>query len=1028
MAKDVKFPNTLVSNSADNPAIANTNNIYDKTQKLMQDVLNEVLSRYFNFGAGSAKDKVLDGGAISDGSIVVGKLSASLQALVEKISTIDTLAGKIESLQGVYNGLVDRVRELEMSPVLIDIERTPYDGFFLVDSQDYVGSCVIPEVENGGSISWGWTGDHTNAPTLTNRSGGLKILVRQADFSAYGLQLSDDSVDITRIVVGEKALTGTTLQLSAIAIPRTRELTANSFAWTVAKGQEYIGTGPASVVLDATGVDDDDNTIYAVYATFNILPAAASGGIVEVSCHLNGTYLTETYRKTVYYNDDVAVTSVAVDYSTSGISTSNMVATNPYKGYYFNLKAALTPANANIASYDWEVLGTGVTIQSESSRHSKTCSFVISQNAASSTPVTIRVSATDTKGNTVTSEDFNIYVQYGTDNSLQGLRLQYAPEVADAQAQLVPIAEPAAASLSAVSYDVLTGNATVDDEGLLTVADNAAVGDTIMVMAKTPNPNYDSSIADSDSNPEYFEAAAIMTNGYEAPLKSLEIKPGNIPFVGQTLRLEAVPTPNIDAYKAVTWRAAGSKYVSIDAFGNLTIAPEATGQQRVSVLAMSSVNKKIQAVADILMTYENPNTSGRTVRLIHPIVSVGGEYVDFYAYGYTGYTTDKTTVVDTGVTWEVMEVKNTSDSVAEINKGITDGTATAGASINAILPVNMGRVTSPDILNDSWYTSEDVAEVSGVTPSVGPLKALGSTNFTYTFVESSSGGLVNRLYLNPNIEGPQAVCVRCTYGTDISYTQWFEFTYQAGKLPVTDLTVTQHTLNGFAPRGTAYDWHYLAKDYIKPIVAAGKSVDDYVFDYNKIAVCHTDGEADSIYTHLSRSQNGIKLHITNDADHTSEHLRIVYALDGEEPYWLNDNWKQLAIENAGGRAEYYYPLMRNYNTSPVAFTFTGYANTITATSIKITGVADTYDGDAMGTAEGMIIDGVQFGVADASTNQSLDKTAALFTIIEGGEYCSIDAKGNRMRLYSTGGEFKKVTVKAALAGMEATASFYVKLS
>ena len=103
MATEVNLMNTLISGTSDKK-LANTDNLYDKIQEMMQEDLNKVAGKLFDFKYEKIDPDNLKN-AIANGSIGLSKLDDSVKSAL--VTT--ALTEKINRLESFCNGLNDEL-------------------------------------------------------------------------------------------------------------------------------------------------------------------------------------------------------------------------------------------------------------------------------------------------------------------------------------------------------------------------------------------------------------------------------------------------------------------------------------------------------------------------------------------------------------------------------------------------------------------------------------------------------------------------------------------------------------------------------------------------------------------------------------------------------------------------------------------------------------------------------------------------------------------------------------------------------
>lgn len=1058
---DKPYPSTLIASSIDDQGnkvpLANTDDLYDKVQEMMQQAINGLLSKYFNFKAGgNPVGNTLSGNAISNESISVDKLDSELKGSLYTAAVAQTVSTLNRELWGVVSNLeslVDRVEDLEANtgnnP---NYGHTELDGFFVVDDNNNIGACVLPS-----GLCFGWDGNAREGETvltLTKLHGGTYVVIHGADYSNMNIGNLDQNASISYVYLSNPVFSENGRTFTITAIPdsdhdsESENPYTGGYNWTCYGYTHLISLNPA--------------VQHGETATFEYTQAA-EGQSVEIKCRAIVNNVETSKRFNIPTPGVVEVETITPKIKNANIDNYTEEE-YPFYGSSITFMPALNPTNATVGYYkcEWYFNDGGPYVDSDwvsATNYEKT--ITIPSSITSPTLLELRflgkVSLDGAEVLDSKSVVKSIYVCHHSADASPTLRGIYIDSnettITQKDTQLSVATLPADATIDrdTVVYDCPTNNATVSSIGVVTVNDDIAANEDVIITASVPNPSYDSSTPVSDDNQMFLTTAVTKKNAYVPPLEKIEIvstnsKCKNFYYKGDTVSFEVIPTPNLDRYKDVTWKiSTRTKLASVDAFGNVSINSLSAnvGKFTIALEAASNVSD-VRSSVILTLEYENETTSLRPVRKIYPIANIAGDYVDFYAYGTTGNGRDATVNVDANVTWSVEEVVSATQATDDINDAIAAGTASPEAAAAMIMPVNgIESPTSMYVYDNSmtYYSSSDVSDLinpSSINNTKGGLMKSRSAGPAF-----SDPNHPNRLVLLSNTTEPQIVTIRCTYtNNDFStyYVQQYAFTYQTNRLgvpkkAVTNLYLTTNNLVGKPGLATGSDtgladWKYLSRDYIKPYaVGSNETDDDYVFDWNRIGVCHEDGEYESSYSLITNGYGsvGSKMHIIEDTN-ASEKWYICYALEGEERYWLKDNRKNAILENDGNSntlPNYYYPVLRNVNDYTVNLSCPAFP--VTATGLTING-PQIIDGTALGAVEGIELPNVAFTVKDSTTQEDLT-SYVVFTIYDGLDYCSMNTLGNRVWLHSTGGEWKDVTIKAYISEkLWATKTIQVKMN
>lgn len=1085
MAKEVNITNTLVSIATDKK-LANTDNLYDKIQEMMQEDLNKVVGKLFDFKYEKIDPDNLKN-AIANGSIGLSKLDDSVKSAL--VTT--ALTNKISYLESYCQALNDKLILMESKS---NLSTTNRDGFFLVDANDNIGACVIPDHNNGGSIAWGWDNSHANPPTLTETSGGVKLLIRNADFSDSGLSLKS-GLAVYGIRVGMVTNDGVTLKLSASLTPNTEELdniadSANRIRFNISGGSEYLDSNPTIEIV--TGTNDADNTTYTAYATYTINSTANNSSVkITASCRR----YSETWQGTVTYKGaSPQITGVEIAFDDANI-------TMPITGKTFGMHVSgISPTGAKVKSYLWSVEDGGeyLSVDSQSSTTDK-CTFNISSNAtySSGNDCVVRCEVTDVNDVTVSVENSDILVKYDNtivptsgrltfDNSVRDNEEDKVMELVGPQTQTTFVSYPSGSDAGTVVSEVIEGEAEIDNNGLLTLSEDAPQNSVITIRTTASNMPTTKKI-DPDTQTEvevenYFLTSLV--NKCPKPLTSLEIYPGNSKlYKAKTIQLSVNPTPaNVEYTKDITWSSDNIRVATVDSNGLMTIGDLVKSQS----VTITATKNGITASRTYTVTYDNTE---QDVNLIERCVAaVGGEWAEFHAWGRRSYTRLDYENVDNLVTWSVTPIITAQETEDAISNSSVASAMPRSAQQAMMIPINnmsgdslsvqtADLVNTYDVATTVMYPLEMIKTLTqneGLQPSTFTEKVnvnSGGNIMRAPALKSGNTKLVSTTYSTPTFDGNklyfandgvadgtvQGIAVTCNLYDSTSNvgninhlvhskTNVYSFKYQTGKLPVTDIELvginegesgynefitvpSNDTIQVNIP-STESGKNIKLRYFVRPVVATGHTVDDYLFDPEKVYFSHIDGIKEnslctlSYYHSSEKGKSGAYMYLKGGAD-GSKYWKVAYALEGENP-WDTMNHDRMDTEELEEYGKHLYYCPPNYITNQVTAELSHPAVQPNATAIKIL-CKDTYVGETSGAA----IDGGQLSTVNAANNQPVvdtssgTKLTAVYTVISGGEYCSINPYGYDMRIYSTGGEEKDVTVRATIGNLTATTTFKV---
>lgn len=999
------YPSTLIASSIDTQGnkvpLANTDDLYDKEQNMMQEPINEVLGNYFSLkGAGPwngkfnpsifpdnsiGKEKLTEEvKSMLNGQVVNNQIAAIADRTTVAEGNIDTLFARVEALEDMWNNSI--LREV--------IGRTAEDGFFIIDDGRRIGACIIPD-GNDGHLEYGWDGNPytgTDPIVYSTVAGGIFITVHEANFALMNLGTLSSPSSITDFTLSTPQISNNTVTITAT--PDSNHLGySGGFNWWVAEGMSYLS------IASGQGT----NTI-----TLNISNLADLPKPVKVYCRARANYDLARYIdfSVVYSQTVVPVTSAAIElYQADHIPVQN----NPIVGPSFKMKATYTPSNANVTGYYWHVSSTSATPPftraSMEAEHSQICTFNINSNVSESTSGYVTCDVYDANNNYVTSTSVQVYVKYAATpesaSNLRGVQVTVPASMTTKEQEVevyglyeisdgtTTTTQKLPAHDSEYTLKVKAGNAVIKDNSVLSLTDDAVVGEEITVRATAENPNYDSSDSSSE---EYFEYETKTVCNYAPAIQEFEINVLNQSFSGNSIDFAVYTVPDHEEYKNVEWKVTGNKFVTIDQNGHLEISPAVTSNAIINVIAANK-KEKVSAVCTLGVRYNN---FGRTWNLITPIAAVGDEYVDFAVSAHSGYPLDDYRYMDgtsSQLKWEVLEVvsaQQANEAIVYWNQhnysslspspkiqavpaipinGTSSGTliATEATSedLGSVAIVNntsstvfyaksdveyyvdaQGEdFTAPQIVPAIFTPTTVTSESSEVIPSRGPLRSR-SVYSAPTFGDGTEGKPKNRLFLANTSDGlQQGVCVRCTLLDENDPTvelnhvdYYYEFTYRtAGRLPVTSIGFRQVDAdsmvtvlaNGDLSINAPYSDDLInLKKFVVPLVNGEYVEGQCLFDPDRVCFSSNYGYNTSENWQVFSSSGNILPHKSGQ-----EQLTISYASIGERPSDTRKHEQQSHTET-GEYIPFYY-CAKNHINRDVNVTLVKETKTYSTNVIKI---------------------------------------------------------------------------------------------
>lgn len=994
------YPNILASERTDGK-LAYTENIWDKVQEEMQQAINAVLAKHFVFkNDGGLKYDTLDGEIIQKGSLDLDRFPSSLKRIFENLADIpiarlNNVVGNFSSLQKTVENIISRVTKLEQAS---DVGIADKKGFFLVDINDNIGACVIPDGTDGHAIALGWDDTAIESTPAYADGRGTKVLISGADFSLSGLgNLSEDRDLTSFVVVYNPGYTGKELTLNIETTPSDYE---GTFSWRVQDGAQYVSVKSQE--------DEDGHSI-----TYNILPAAVSGSKVVILCSSDQYPGMNPVRAEflVNYSAPIEGVEILVDEESGPVLLGT------------SFEAVYTPVPENSWA-EWSVEQGGDYITMPSSNKSlNPTRFYITRLASISSinRAVIKVTVHLNDGTSV-SQTKEVFVAYD-ETDLEGFDVVPVHNITNgavtaSSAQVAVRAYPDGADPGVLTYDVPSKLASINANGELTLSPLAKVGDVFTVEVESDK-------VDGEGNP--FKAMAILRNAYETNVESLTIEGAGSSIVGTGVQLKAVPTPFVEDFPVDWYVMVGNKYASVDDQGKVTIFPNAAhdfvviraiaknapryvDQTTGETVLTASQDGYLQADISFYATYD---TSTNPIVSIKHCGIVEGDKVTFHAFGYYKDGTFVELTDQSKLLWEVLwdykvgEEDENNSSLTPIGIGGLGGIPRYGSNGNTIISggaLGPGNTSVWGGTPNEWAANNPVSgsSISSsqiIVSGVGGVLMMAASSTTLVFDSTNK----NVLLLNSNDpDALQWAYVRCTYspsgnpvsGEGVFFDWYHEFTYQGSKVAVGDNSLafdsskianteaSQITINNseqavqiIAPKAKKIY-------YLRNLVSCSTS--DSVFNKNNLIFETIDDE----YCTLT---NAGALTVKEGASTHPVTVHYGYRHSG-------DGVTIDTLRHTATNETVTLVLTRSAEEQPVAL-------------IKIVHAA-LYTSDNPGA----IIDGGQLSVID----QNGIPRAAVFSLvddpdmgIESSKYLSINWQGGDMRIFSTGGENKKVKVRAA---------------
>lgn len=614
--------------------------------------------------------------------------------------------------------------------------------------------------------------------------------------------------------------------------------------------------------------------------------------------------------------------------------------------------------------------------------------------------------------------------------------------------KLKGVADPEQKNLNNVTWEVLEGTAEVDENGVVSVTEDTAVGEKILIMASAPNPNHGKSFDDSVGYVNTEDAVLTdiieLENQFVMPLKSIKIIENSttsdasegIHFSGTSFALHVQPSPNNAEYSQVEWEIlSGETYGTIDSDGVYNINSSANGSP-VTAMARSTVNSGLTSTVTFYPTYSRRqiNEYGEDVEVdiknINIIYNSGSTYIDFYAFGtpvvrYNAY--DPNSMFDEysslDVTWVIRTAwkkKNDSDSWKSVLTNYEDPGVTGD-----------GNFEKPHFEGNRLWLADDTtnrlqrisieAQLYGKDDENNPI-IVKTRGCTYDFTYSNSDGIVpvTGIKLKNNVNLYSGVLKTTSNGVVFS-------TNDKNNYPLSGL---------FEPTDSIYE---------NGVYKTLDGQNTYNFDPNKVQIAHTNGN----YTTKLCTLHPIReVRAEYGADGTEEWVAS-YPIGGEGKYatreWYydqyNTNLRQIYSPknriNINFNAKITGPDVPVSDVTSIRLYLMGNEMQTTTKISPTSSVTHNQDLRPVVTATttGTPIPNGFFEARNQSGeviyNSDGKAIIPIFTVSNSNSadtktYCAINCFGKELRLYDTGGIQKLMKVKTKIRGMDVEGSFLVK--
>lgn len=996
---------------------------------------------WFNINLEGLADKYIDkttgvfiadsinGNSVASGTIDASKLSPELLSTINQINTLNNLSDQIKTLETKTKALSTSINSITKLTQQSKMIETAQDGFFVVDENGNIGSCITP---NG---TWGWGVAQEETPAITNNNGGTALIIEGADFSNdknFNINNISDATALSGISLGDPIIKNNTITFTANKIPTNAK---GTIQWTL--------TNTDAISLKS---ESGNTRVYDINNSANNSPIQLQVSVVEKPSY------TDTYSGTVTYKipetaSSSQITSVDIVFKDESNNSSSVI-----EGQQFELKANVLPQDVEILSYSWTCDSSNVSLENASG---EICKVNIKNTVTSNSNIIVRCSVTG-KNNTVTSsKTISIKYKDNTSEQIPFYKITKTDKVIVSKTTQIPFTKiPTNADGGLDIWNVEKGPASIDVyNGVLYLDDDAQANDEIIISVHPAK--YSTITVNGQKIKNYDYMTLQVASDYNVELEDLTIDVGNGSFTGTKLPLRVIPDPDIPKFHNVTWSLEGAvpKGVSIQQdTGNLIVTDMLRQGNVVTVKATSNVaNKSAEAI--IRVEYgQDSGTEG--VKGINIAYNVGGSAISFHADGITesGYVD-----IDDKVTWELIEVvdgntvqqavSNSSNTLAPkvIAKMIpVNGTKNATMNINgeSIAETSLYAVPNFDTTDKQKILVENYARINGLTidledeqavsncfnnnvvttsyteftdltaDDVLPKRTLLKTAGNQLFNPELDGNTVNLVWRETGNAVKNAFTIRCTYtngDTSITKDQYFEF-YGFGDdayIPVTsgnfkfgedgvdvikvDSSNPEEEVYRITDNSPKPKEFYLYK-YIHPIIPEDSNLREsqfvvandtwgLEFDFDLNNCCYQKGNSGSRMT--------IRDNINSQQDKLTVYFRMRCEQIPTPRIMMNSNPIIIFNRNVSTPSDFNIICENSYTSN----------------------------------VNGAILDGVQFTSQDSYGNP----ISATYQIISGNQYCSILSNGTGFRIFDTSKKPQYVTVQATSGNKTATYTFTVQL-
>lgn len=619
------------------------------------------------------------------------------------------------------------------------------------------------------SISWGFDGNHNNVPSLTAYQGGTKLVIKDADYSEYGLSLGNNEyLELRSLTWTSNVSVINKIIFNIIPEPNTFSGDLN---YSVQVGQTYLDINNSQYSYDAS-----EKKYQIIY---DILPEAMDKNVaVKLECSSKDYPNIKCFPQAY-----ITYTPVLKGVDLSIINVNNVEGlASEVSGTSFQMKALPVDRNVPLLEgrcYNWRIKSGNEYISintselsEEAAKHSNPITFNIISNGT----VTVECDIVGGDGTTKTgSKTFNVRrtVTNLDDIAIVPVDLSNVDlnnnTITANTVQLAVAAIPEGAEIKEVSWFVDEGPAIIDEKGFLTKNMTGEDSSHNAIVVRATAKSGDDEIK---STSETFDSGTYDPNSWSIYIKT-NAAGGIIAGTGFQCYVSVSPgiLPGEEYRKRVAWEISnGSEFASIDDNGKVTIKKNADASF-ITVTAKSIYNSA-QYSLSFIVTYV-PDGDINSIKIA---AITNGAQIQFKAIG--SYSNGNVRILDNSeVNWEFADDPYFPNDSEEETTSSSSGNNNTGNNysnvvINSARNLGFGSDTSLLIPHLPLYAT---STTSGVT------------------LDDEAGIVTLR---TDKGHDPQGITMKVSLKDKpaVYHKKYFEFNYYADKHAVSRIELKSQTL------------------------------------------------------------------------------------------------------------------------------------------------------------------------------------------------------------------------------------------